>query len=194
MSSVYFLHIFNAGTNCVQLKSSPLINKLQAVTNWNASNTSRKHTKYPEKTCISWICSKCSSSAPRYGTNPNSRHRGKISTKHFPHSPLTKEGEFNKLRISMKYWHVRKDLEFTARGFCYYWFIKYYPLNFLIFGGWKWDRWRSDVSIYEEENYSMRTSTFCTRSDRSKYTLRSPHSLHYTYLQDSYVKLGRLNP
>ena len=35
----------------------------------------------------------------------------------------------------MKYWHVRKELEFRAKGFCYYLFIKYYPLRFLIFGG-----------------------------------------------------------
>jgi len=70
----------------------------------------------------------------------------------------------------VKYWHKRKDLEFTARGFCYYLFIKYYSLGFLIgggvgVGGRKCDRWRSDVSIYEEENQTMRTSAFCTRSD-----------------------------
>ena len=87
----YVIYLFsvhlNADADCVQPKSSPLINKLQVVINRNVNSTSRKHTKYLEKTCISWLCSKCSSSAPRYGTNPNSRHGGKFLPSTF-HTPL----------------------------------------------------------------------------------------------------------
>jgi hypothetical protein len=74
----------------------------------------------------------------------------------------------------VKYWHVRAALEFISKGVCYYLFIKYYRLKFLILGV------ERVTDIGQKSLFMNRKTRACAQvpTVQGPSALLSPHSLY----------------